>query len=142
MPSCRTYARHLAVIDSRLSSKIPALLSVDAVEPLADQSSVICLRTKDRLSRFAAEPPPDWVCKTLCRAMAAGLMIICSLLLVNINQNRVKRKPSHRLLLEPRPSRPLPVLAEWSEKPMRTEVNKRFKAPKCRCFLWNCTPGT
>jgi hypothetical protein len=142
--SCRTYARHLAVIDSRLSSKIPALLSVDAVEPLAEQVIRHLFTDKRPVEPFCSRASGQiGYVKLFAGAMAAGLMIICSLLLVNVNQNRVKQEVLSPIALGTKALQtPLPVLAEWSEKPMRTEVKKLIQsAENAVVFLWNCTPG-
>jgi hypothetical protein len=142
--SCRLYAKHLAVIDTRLSTQIPAPLPVDVIEPLAERVIRYLFTDHRPIEPFSCNSSGQiHHVKLFAGAMAAGLLIICSLLLLNVSQNRIKQQAMSPIALGAKVLQtPLPVLAEWSEKPMRTEVQKLIQsAENAVVFLWNCTPG-
>lgn len=139
---CSQYAKQLEGIGRKLSR--PAVdLPETFVQPLAAKVIASVFEGNSLApGRYPITAHTAHV-KFFAGAMAASLLITACLLMLDMRrESNFERAISPLSLGAQTLQTPLPVVAAWSEKPIRTEVEKlRSDTTNAILFLINCTPG-
>jgi len=141
--TCREHAHRLTAVTEMLTAHPPVVFSEKACRSLAANAVKYVERgqssdsfAQKRLNSFGGV-------KRFAGAMAASLLLAAGLLMFNAKHDKAFESEISPLNLGARAFQaPLPTVAEWSLKPMQTEIEKLINsAQDAAIFLWNCTPG-
>lgn len=139
---CRAYAGRLKALAETLRTHPPVIISKRACRSLT--ANAIEYVERGVFSETLCEKPAGiYHAKRFSAAIAAGLLIVAGLLMVDFNRNLAIRQAASPLSVGSEVlQNPVGTMAEWSEKPLRTELDKLVTgARKAAVFLWNCVPG-
>lgn len=140
---CREHLRHLTAAGQVLSSSPPVVLSELSCRRLTANAVEYVERGVFAENLSHESQQGILYAKRFAATAAAVFLAAAGLLMFNMKQNSSLNEAASTLALGTKAIQtPLPAVAEWSEMPIRMELEKLIAgAQNAIGFLWNCTPG-